>query len=64
MAGIQKFDSQLSTNTNANFINATVDYSFGRRYFVEGVFGWYQGTTLNYNQWSTILGYRFGGLRH
>lgn len=64
MAGIQKFDSPLSANTNANFVNATVDYSFGRRYFVEGVVGWYQGTTLNYNQWSTVFGYRFGGLRH
>ena len=64
MAGIQNFNSPLSTNTKANFVNATVDYSFGRRYFIEGVFGWYQGTTLNYNQWSTIFGYRFGGLRH
>lgn len=64
MAGIQKFNSPLSSNTNANFINATVDYSFGRRYFVQGLFGWYQGSTLNYNQWSTTFGYRFGGLRH
>ena len=64
MAGIQKFNSPLSTNTNANFINSVIDYSFARRYFLEGVFGWYQGTTLNYNQWSTVFGYRFGGLRH
>jgi len=64
MAGIQKFNSPFSTNTNAKFVNAVVDYSFGRRYFVEGVFGWYQGTSLNYTQWSTVFGYRFGGLRH
>ncbi|HEY2120524.1 MAG TPA: hypothetical protein VGH37_15140 [Candidatus Acidoferrum sp.] len=64
MAGIQKFNSPFSTNTNAKFINSVVDYSFGRRYFVEGVFGWYQGTSLNYTQWSTVFGYRFGGLRH
>ncbi len=64
MAGIQKFNSPLSTNTNANFINSVIDFSFARRYFLEGVFGWYQGTTLNYNQWSTVFGYRFGGLRH
>jgi len=64
MGGIQKFNSPLSSNTNAKFVNGTVDYTFSRRYFIEGVFGWYQGTTLNYTQWSTIFGYRFGGLRH
>jgi hypothetical protein len=63
LGGMQKFDSPLTTNSNAKFVNGIVDYSFGRRYFVEGVFGWYQGTTLNYNQWSTVFGYRFGGLR-
>jgi len=33
------------------------------RYFVEGLIGLYNGTTLNYTQWSTVFGYRFGGLR-
>ncbi len=64
LGGVQKFDSPLTTNINAKFVNGTLDYSFGRSYFVEGVLGWYQGTTLNYTQWSPILGYRFGGLRH
>ncbi len=64
MAGVQKFNSPFSTNTNATFVNGVVDYSFGRRYFVEGNIGWYQGSSLNYTQWSTTLGYRFGGLRH
>ena len=63
MGGDQKFNSPLSTNSNAKFVNATVDWSIGRRYFVEGTFGWYNGSTLSYNQWSTIFGYRFGGLR-
>jgi hypothetical protein len=63
LGGMQRFDSLLSSNTNAKFVNGILDYSFGRRYFVEGLFGWYQGTTLNYHQWSTIFGYRFGGLR-
>jgi hypothetical protein len=40
-----------------------LDYSFKRRYFIEGTFGWYNGNTLSYNQWSTLFGYRFGGLR-
>jgi hypothetical protein len=63
LGGKQNFTSTFTTNTNATFVNATLDYSFARHYFVEGTFGYYQGTTLNYNQWSTLLGYRFGGLR-
>lgn len=64
MGGIQKYTSSFSTNSNSKFVNATLDYTFGRRYFVQGLFGWYQGTSLNYNQWTTTFGYRFGGLRH
>jgi hypothetical protein len=64
MAGIQKFNSQNTSNTNANFVTGTLDYSFGHRYFVEALLGWYQGTTLHYTQWTTTFGYRFGGLRH
>jgi hypothetical protein len=63
LGGKQAFLSTFTTNTNAVFLNATLDYSFARRYFVEGTFGWYQGNTMNYNQWSTLFGYRFGGLR-
>lgn len=63
LGGKQAFVSTFTNNSNAIFLNATLDYSFARRYFVEGTFGWYQGTTMNYNQWSTLFGYRFGGLR-
>jgi hypothetical protein len=63
IGGDQKFNSALSTNTNAKFVNATVDWTISRRYFVEGLFGWYNGNAMSYNQWSTIFGYRFGGLR-
>jgi hypothetical protein len=63
MGGDQKFNSPLSINTNAKFVNGTVDWSIGRRYFVEGNFGWYDGNAMRYTQWSTVFGYRFGGLR-
>jgi hypothetical protein len=63
MGGDQKFNSPLTANTNAKFVNATLDWSIGRRYFVEGLFGWYDGNAMSYNQWSTVFGYRFGGLR-
>jgi hypothetical protein len=63
MAGHQIFHSSISTNNNSNFVNATADWNLGPRYFVEGDFGWYTGTTMKYQQWSTIFGYRFGGYR-
>lgn len=63
MGGNQMFNSSMTTNTNAKFVNATLDWTIGRRYFLEGTFGWYNGTTMNYNQWSSIFGYRWGGMR-
>jgi hypothetical protein len=63
LAGNQKFNSPFSSNTNSKFVNGIVDWSISRRYFVEGLIGLYNGTTLNYTQWSTVFGYRFGGLR-
>jgi hypothetical protein len=63
LGGNQMFNSPMTTNTSAKFVNATVDWTFGRRYFLEGTFGWYNGTTMHYNQWSSVFGYRWGGLR-
>jgi hypothetical protein len=62
LGGNQKFTSSFTSNTNAKFVNATLDWSIGRRYFVEGLYGWYSGNALSYNQWSTMFGYRWGGL--
>jgi len=62
LGGNQKFTSSFTSNTNAKFVNATIDWSIGRRYFVEGLYGWYSGNALSYNQWSTMFGYRWGGL--
>jgi hypothetical protein len=62
LAGIQRYSSPLTSNSSSNFVNATVDWTIGGRYFLEGLVGYYAGNTLNYTQWSTIFGYRFGGL--
>jgi hypothetical protein len=62
LGGNQTFDSPLTANTNAKFVNAILDWSIGRRYFVEGLYGWYNGNVLSYNQWSTLFGYRWGGV--
>jgi hypothetical protein len=61
--GHQLFNTTLSTNTNSNFVNGVVDWNVGPRYFLEGNFGWYHGTSLSYTQWSTVFGYRIGGFR-
>ena len=63
LGGHQTFNSALSANNSSNFVNAVVDWNVGPRYFVEGNFGWYRGTTMNYQQWTTVFGYRFGGYR-
>jgi hypothetical protein len=63
VAGRQTFNSSLSTNNNSDFVNGVADWNIGSRYFLEGNFGWYNGTTLKYKQWSTVVGYRFGGFR-
>ena len=61
--GHQLFNSPLSTNTNSNFVNSVIDWNVGPRYFLEGNLGWYHGSNLSYTQWSSVFGYRLGGLR-
>jgi hypothetical protein len=63
LGGNQLFNSPLTANTNAKFVNATLDWTVNRRFFVEGLYGWYSGNAMNYNEWSALLGYRWGGLR-
>lgn len=61
--GHQNFQTALSSNTKSNFVNGVVDWNVGSRYFLEGNFGWYKGTSLSYTQWSAVFGYRLGRLR-
>jgi hypothetical protein len=63
LGGHQVFNSPLTTNANSNFVNGVIDWNVGPRYFLEGNFGWYRGTSMNYQQWSSVFGYRFGGYR-
>jgi hypothetical protein len=63
LGGNQLFNSSMTANTNEKFVNATIDWTINRRFFLEGLYGWYSGNAMSYNQWSTLLGYRWGGLR-
>jgi hypothetical protein len=59
--GVQHLNSSLSTNSNSRFVTGTVDWTIGPRYFVEGLYSWNTGTSLNYSQMNLTFGYRFGG---
>ena len=61
--GKQTFLSNLSSNDNSLYVNASADWNVGPKYFMSANFGWYNGTTLNYKQYSTVIGYRFGSFR-
>jgi hypothetical protein len=63
LGGHQTFNSALTSNNHSNFVNGVADWNVGPRYFLEANFGWYRGTSMNYQQWSTVFGYRFGGYR-
>jgi hypothetical protein len=63
MGGRQSYVSLLSSNTNSDFVNFMADWNLGPRYFFETNYGWYSGTTMQYRQWSSVFGYRFGGFR-
>ncbi len=59
--GTQHLTSALSTNSSSKFVTSTVDWTIGPRFFVEGLFSWNMGTTMNYQQMNFTFGYRFGG---
>jgi hypothetical protein len=63
LGGHQTFNSTLTNNNHSNFVNGVADWNVGPRYFLEANFGWYRGSSMNYQQWSTVFGYRFGGYR-
>jgi hypothetical protein len=59
--GLQNLTTSFTANSNSKFVNSTIDWTLGPRYFFEGMFGWYSGTTMNYRQTNFTFGYRFGG---
>jgi len=60
--GMQHLVSTFSSNSNSKFVTGTVDWTFGPRFFFEGLYSWNMGTSLNYRQMNLTFGYRFGGL--
>ena len=63
LGGSQSLVSAFTTNTSSHFITTSVMWSLGPRYFFETGYTWSRGTTMNYQQWNTMFGYRFGSFR-
>jgi hypothetical protein len=57
--GKYAYSSTLAATNNSYFANVLCDTNLGARFFVEGNFTTQRGGTTNYNQWTTVLGYRF-----
>lgn len=57
--GTYTYDSSLAANSNSRFVNILVDTNLGSRYFMQSAFTMQRGGTMQYNQWTTTLGYRF-----
>jgi hypothetical protein len=59
--GMQTLNSTFSTNSKSTFVTSIVDMSLGPRFFIEGLYSYNMGTTMNYSQMNFTFGYRFGG---
>jgi hypothetical protein len=54
------YTSSLATaNSGSYFVNMMFDTNLGSRYFLQSAFTTQRGGAMNYNQWTTTLGYRF-----
>lgn len=57
--GRYMYSSSLAANNNSYFVNLLFDTNLGSRYFLQSAFTTQRGGTMNYNQWTSTLGYRF-----
>ena len=57
--GRYDYASSLAATSKSYFVNSMFDVNLGAKLFVQSAFTTQRGGTLNYNQWTTTLGYRF-----
>jgi hypothetical protein len=57
--GIQTLNTTLTTTGTTHFITSFVDWSPGRQMFFEGGYTWQRGGTMNYDQFTFMIGKRF-----
>jgi hypothetical protein len=58
-AGRYDYNSSLAQTSNSFFGNAMLDMDLGARLFFQSMFTAQRGGSLDYNQWTTTVGYRF-----
>lgn len=59
MGGRYDYNSSLAATSNSIYVNALFDVDLGAKLFVQSAFTTQRGGTADYNQWTTVLGYRF-----
>lgn len=57
--GRYAYNSTLAATSASRFVNLFFDTNLGSRLFLESMFTAQRGGSLDYNQWTTTLGYRF-----
>jgi hypothetical protein len=57
--GRYDYDSSLAQTSNSYFGNAILDMDIGARLFFQSMFTAQRGGSIDYNQWTTTVGYRF-----
>jgi hypothetical protein len=58
-AGRYDYNSSLAQTSNSYFGNAILDMDLGARLFFQSMFTAQRGGSIDYNQWTTTVGYRF-----
>ena len=58
-AGRYAYSPTAAANSNSDFANLLLETNVGSHLFVESMFTVQRGGSLNYNQWTNTLGYRF-----
>ncbi len=58
-AGMQRFNSPVTKDGGARFLNTQLEFALGKHYFFDGGFTLSRGAYQNYNQVFTTFGYRF-----
>ena len=59
LGGQQSFVSSATSNNRSRFVTSMMDVNLGARYFISGGLTVQRGNLMNYDQWFTMLGYRF-----
>jgi hypothetical protein len=57
--GRYAYNSSLAADSNSYFVNLLFDTNLGARYFMQSAFTAQRGGAMDYNQWTTTIGYRF-----